>query len=76
MDKSSYMPYMPGPEYTATIITPQQLISDMEELLRRSFVNTVALTPMSYVALQLMVNPPKMSTKCAVFASMVAQLTR
>ena len=31
---------------------------------------------MTYVALQLMVNPPKMSTKCAVFASMVAQLTK
>ena len=39
-------------------------------------MNTVVLTPMSYVALQLLVNPPKMSTKCAVFASMVAQLTR
>jgi len=34
------------------------------------------LSPMTYVALQLMTNPPKMSTKCAVFASMVAQLTR
>ena len=39
-------------------------------------MNTVALTPMTYTALQLLVNPPKMSTKCAVFASMVAQLTR
>jgi len=39
-------------------------------------MNTVVLTPMSYVALQLLVNPPKMSTKCAVFANMVAQLTR
>ena len=76
MDKSSYIPCMPGPEYTAIIITPQQLISDMEESLRRSFVNTKALPPMTYVALQLMVNPPKMSTKCPVFASMVAQLTR
>jgi hypothetical protein len=34
-------------------------------------MNTVALPPMTYVALQLMVNPPKMSTKCPVFASMV-----
>ena len=39
-------------------------------------MNTKVLTPMSYVALQLLVNPPKMSTKCPVFASMVAQLTR
>ena len=45
-------------------------------------MNTVALPPMTYVALQLMVNPPKMSTKstvgtmCPVFASMVAQLTK
>ena len=39
-------------------------------------MNTRVVTPMTYVALQLLVNPPKMSTKCAVFASMVAQLTR
>ena len=39
-------------------------------------MNTVVVTPMTYVAIQLLVNPPKMSTKCAVFASMVAQLTR
>jgi len=37
---------------------------------------TVALPPMTNTALQLLVNPPKMSTKCPVFASMVAQLTR
>ena len=37
---------------------------------------TKVLTPMTYVALQLLVNPPKMSTNSAVFASMVAQLTR
>jgi len=73
MDKSSYIP---GPEYTATIITPQQLLIAMEESLRSTHMNTVALPPMTYVALQLLVNPPKMSTKCAVFASMVAQLTR
>lgn len=34
------------------------------------------LSPMTNMALQLLVNPPKMSTKCPVFASMVAQLTR
>ena len=39
-------------------------------------MNTVVVTPMTYVAIQLLVNPPKMSTKCPVFASMVAQLTR
>ena len=39
-------------------------------------ITTVALSPMTNMALQLLVNPPKMSTKCAVFASMVAQLTR
>ena len=39
-------------------------------------MNTKALPPMTFVALQLLVNPPKMSTKCAVFASMVAQLMR
>lgn len=39
-------------------------------------MNSVVVTPMTYVAIQLLVNPPKMSTKCAVFASMVAQLTR
>ena len=38
-------------------------------------ITTVALPPMSYVALQLLVNPPKMSTKCPVFASMVEALT-
>ena len=44
-------------------------------------MNTKALPPMTYVALQLMVNPPKMSTKstvgtmCPVFASMVEALT-
>ena len=37
-------------------------------------ITTVALPPMTNVALQLLVNPPKMSTKCPVFASMVAQL--
>lgn len=39
-------------------------------------ITTVALPPMTNMALLLLVNPPKMSTKCAVFASMVAQLTR
>jgi len=45
-------------------------------------MNTEVLTPdtetyaMTRIAIQLLVNPPKMSTKCAVFASMVAQLTR
>lgn len=73
MDKSSHTP---GPEYTATLITPQQMISDMEVYLRSTYMNTVALPPMTNMALQLMVNPPKMSTKCPVFASMVAQLTR
>jgi hypothetical protein len=73
MDKSSYIP---GPEYTATIITPQQMISDMEVYLRSTYMNTIALPPMTNMALQLMVNPPKMSTKCAVLAHMVAQLTR
>ncbi len=38
-------------------------------------MNTTVLTPMTYVALQLLVNPPKMSTKCPVFASMVEALT-
>lgn len=39
-------------------------------------MNTKVLPPMTYVALQLLVNPPKMSTKCPVFTSMVAQLTK
>ena len=39
-------------------------------------ITTVALSPMTNMALKLLVNPPKMSTKCPVFASMVAQLTR
>jgi hypothetical protein len=39
-------------------------------------ITTVALPPMTNMALQLLVNPPKMSTKCAVLASMVAQLTK
>ena len=39
-------------------------------------MNTRVLTPMTSVALLLLVNPPKMSTKCPVFANMVAQLTR
>jgi hypothetical protein len=34
------------------------------------------ISPMSDMALQLLINPPKMSTKCAVFTNMVAQLTR
>ena len=37
-------------------------------------MNTVALTPMTNMALQLLVNPPKMSTKCAVIAHMVEAL--
>lgn len=73
MDKSSHTP---GPEYTATIITPQQMISAMEVSLRSTHMNSKPLPPMTHMALQLMVNPPKMSTKCPVFASMVAQLTR
>ena len=39
-------------------------------------ITTVALPPMTNMALQLLVNPPKMSTKCAVFTNMVAQLTK
>ena len=37
-------------------------------------MNTRVLPPMTYVALQLLTTPPKMSTKCPVITSMVAQL--
>jgi len=39
-------------------------------------MNTRVVTPMTYVAIQLLVNPPKMGNDSPVIAHMVAQLTR
>ncbi len=39
-------------------------------------MNSRVLTPMTSVALQLMVNPPKMTSNSPVWAWTVAQLTR
>lgn len=39
-------------------------------------MNTVALPPMTNMALQLLVNPPKMTSNSPVWAWTVAQLTR